>query len=252
MFPMLRAHFPTPLRVVAWMLLFLAPLIRAAVPPAETARLTGLYEASRAAHRSSPDDPRAAWEFARACFDRSEVLEVSAVKASVANEGILACRTALERAPATAELHYYLGLNLGQLAQTKTLGALRLVRQMEEVWQKARTLDETLDFAGADRSLGMLYAECPRPPLGVGGKDKARRHLERAVELAPQHPENRIYLAEQLLRWGDRDAAGRQLAELETLLPSARTRLAGESWSAAWSQWDRRIQNLRERLKTHP
>lgn len=257
MFLPLRAHAGILTRVLAALvagLVFSASVsmsVRAEVTPAETARVTRHYDTAGAAHRASPQDVRAAWEFARACFDRAEVIGSDALKASIANEGILACRTALERSPATAELHYYLGLNLGQLAQTKSLGALRLVRQMEKVWLTARTLDETLDFAGADRSLGLLYAECPRPPLGIGGKDKARKHLERAVELSPLHPENRVNLAEQLLRWGDRDGVRLQLEALDAALPDARKRLSGPEWESAWVGWDRRIQVLRDRVKPH-
>ena len=61
----------------------------------------------------------------------------------------------------SAPAHYYLGMNLGQLARTKGLAALRLVSQMEHEFTRARELDEQLDWAGPDRNLGLLYRDAP-------------------------------------------------------------------------------------------
>jgi tetratricopeptide (TPR) repeat protein len=222
----------------------------ASFTPAEVRRRTAAYESAGKVFREQRQDVAVVVEFARTCFDRAEALPEGPAKASVAEEGIAACRSALERSPANAALHYYLGMNLGQLAQTRTFGALKLVRQMEVAWSTARTLDETLDHAGPDRSLGILFGECPRPPLSIGSRDKARRHLARAVELDPIHPENRLHFAEQLVRWGDREAARQQLAALDELLPAAKTRLVGPDWDAAWLSWENRLRLLRERLSS--
>ncbi|MSU31910.1 MAG: hypothetical protein EXS25_04470 [Pedosphaera sp.] len=218
----------------------------------ETERRSQVYGSAREAYLRESKYSQRAWELARACFDRTEGLRSTPVKAALSTEGIEVCKKALQTDPTSASLHYYLGLNLGQLAQTRTLSALRLVRQMEQSWLTSRLLDAALDHAGADRSLGMLYAECPRAPLSVGSREKARHHLERCVDLAPHHPENRIYLVEQLLNWKDFTAAHRQFDALETLLTAARTRLSDDSWTAAWVDWTSRIQSLRSRLNRHP
>ena len=245
--------FARPVVAFLFLLLTVSPLGAAessSVPPAEVQRRTAAFEAARKAMAANPEDPALVADFARTAFDRCEVLAEGPVVEAVSTEAAEACRTSLKGRPAEARLHYYLGLNLGQLARTRSLGALRLVRQMEKAWLTARTLDESFDFAGADRSLGLLYAECPRPPIGVGSREKARGHLARAVELAPDHPENRLYFAEQLVRWGDREAARNQLASLEKLLPDARRRLTGPDWEPAWVAWDARLATLRERLST--
>ena len=92
-------------------------------------------------------------------------------------------------------------MNLGQLARTKGLGALKLVNQMEHEFTRARDLDEQLDWAGPDRNLGLLYRDAPA--IGsIGSRTKAREHLKRAVELAPQYPENRLNLIEAYLQLG--------------------------------------------------
>ena len=102
-------------------------------------------------------------------------------------------------------------MNLGQLARTKGLGALKLVDQMEREFSRARELDEQLDYAGPDRNLGLLYRDAPA--IGsVGSRTRAREHLKRAVELAPQYPENRLNLIEAYLKWGERTGAYRELA----------------------------------------
>ncbi|MCX6930190.1 MAG: hypothetical protein NT154_44320 [Verrucomicrobia bacterium] len=59
-----------------------------------------------------------------------------------ADQGIAACRLAIMRETNSAPAHYYLGLNLGQLARTKGLGALKLVDQMEREFNRAHDLDE--------------------------------------------------------------------------------------------------------------
>jgi hypothetical protein len=72
--------------------------------------------------------------------------------------------------------------------------------------------------------------------------------LERALELAPLYPENHLNLIEARRRWGEKDldAALRKLAEV---FPAARARYAGEAWQAAWEDWERRWQALRN--QTH-
>ena len=136
--------------------------------------------------------------------------------------------------------HYYLAMNLGQLAQTKSLGALKLVSEMETEFQTARAQDEKYDFAGPDRSLGLLYLEAPGWPTSIGSRSKARHHLQRAVLLSPEYPENRLNLLEAYLKWGDKSAAGREFRILKELLPRAKKEFTGENWESSWADWDKR------------
>src|SRR5687768_10316488 len=79
------------------------------------------YDQAREIWRKSPDDTDAPWQFAQACFDLAEVDAPN--RARISEEGIAACRTALKRKPDVAGTHYYLALNVGQLARTKNWGA---------------------------------------------------------------------------------------------------------------------------------
>src|SRR5207248_6916974 len=107
-------------------------------------------------------------------------------RAEIAEQGIAAARQGIERAPRLAAPHYYLALNLGQLARTKKLGALRLVDEMEAELKAAIALDPKFDYAGPHRSLGLLYADAPGWPTSIGNHSKARQHLHTAIELSPE------------------------------------------------------------------
>ena len=94
-------------------------------------------------------------------------------RADIAQQGIAAAWQALARESNSAPAHYYLGMNLAQLAQTKMLGALKIVDRMEREFTTTRELDEHFDYAGADRNLGLLYRDAPS--IGsIGNRSKAR------------------------------------------------------------------------------
>ena len=170
-------------------------------PPGKTF-VEQAYELAKARYQTNSSDPEAAWQFARACFDRADNAGKESVRATVAKEGMAACEQALRLKPHLAAAYYYLGMNQGQLAQTKTFGALGLVKEMERAWKKARELDEHFDFAGPDRNLAMLYRDAPRAPLSVGHRAKAEELALRAVALAPEYPENHLVLLESYLKSG--------------------------------------------------
>jgi tetratricopeptide (TPR) repeat protein len=195
---------------------------------------------------SEPTNNAAAWEFARAGFDRAEFSTNDSERAAIAVQGIDACRKLLARDSNSAPGHYYLGMNLGQLARTKLFGALKIVNEMEREFKAARSLDQHLHYAGPDRNLGLLYFEAPT--IGsVGSKIKAREHLQKAAVLAPDYPENPINLAEAYLKWQEKKALRSELQAIDKLWPAAKTNFAGADWAAAWPDWERRRNRLREK-----
>jgi tetratricopeptide (TPR) repeat protein len=193
--------------------------------------------------RAEPTNAMVAWEFGRASFDRAEYVTNDTERAALAVQGIAACRNVLASDPQSGPAHYYLSMNLGQLARTKTLGALRLVDEMEREFKAAHVLDERFDFAGPDRFLGQLYLQAP-PIASVGDRTKARKHLERAAELSPDYPENRLNLAEAYWGWNNKNWR-RELQALEKLWPQAQTNFTGPTWEASWSDWQQRRDRLR-------
>ena len=199
-------------------------------------------------HQASPTNAGFACQFARASFFRAEFPTNTAHRVALAKAGIKACRDVLARETNSAPAHYYLGMNLGQLARTKSLGALPIVDEMEREFKAARSLDELLDFAGPDRWLGVLYLEAPSF-ASIGDSEKAGTHLKRALKLAPEYPENRLNLIEASVRWGELKNARQELAILEAELDAARKKFSGESWVATWVGWDRRLKRVREKLQ---
>jgi hypothetical protein len=189
----------------------------------------------------------AGWQFARACFDLAEFATNSTERAALAQRGIAAARQVIASEPKNAPAHYYLGMNLGQLARTRFLGALKIVGELERAFLRTLELDPDFDHAGPDRNLGLLYRDAPS--IGsVGSRRKANQHLQNAVRRAPKYPENRLNLAESLLGWGDRRGAVRELKALEENWDEAKKELSGPYWESSWADWEPRRQKLSERL----
>jgi len=140
-------------------------------------------------------------------------------------------------------------MDLGQLAQTKTLGALRIVQEMEREFKSARDLDARFDDAGPDRNLGLLLLSGAWWPASIGSRSKGAQHLERSVELAPDYPENHLCLLEAYLKWDDRKNVRRELKIVEELLPKARKVSPARPGAQSWADWDKRWKKIREKVK---
>ena len=209
------------------------------------------FRSLQASYQTNRANNEIAWQFARACFDWAEFATNDAQRARIAQLGIKASREVLAQNPDSLQGHYYLGMNLGQLARTKSLGALPIVDEMEIEFKAARALDEKFDHAGPVRNLGLLYLDAPS--IGsIGSRSKARTHLQRAAELAPDFPENRLNLAEARVRWRDLEGARKEFDSLEAGLAQARAQFSGAAWGAAWVDWELRLQKLRTQLLAVP
>jgi len=253
----IRSCWKRPIARLLWLcatLAGMAPLAADATPPPANvpAIIQRNYDAARRRHESNPGDDQAAWQFGRACFDRAEFSRDSAERASLADAGMAACRKVIARQPNLAAGHYYLAMNLAQLARTKLLGALPLLHQMESEWLTALALDEKMDYAGPDRYVGLLYRDAPGWPISLGDSAKARRHLARAVELSPNFPENHLNLIESYFSWNEPKAAARAAEKLRLAWPAARQEFAGEYWLASWKDWNQRLEKIKARLDARP
>ena len=200
---------------------------------------------ARAQHKATFQSAVTARKLASACFDRAEFAENDSERAALAREGLAICRDWLVRHPKDAGGHFFLAMNLGQLARTMNLGALKLVDEMEQSFSKARELDDKYEYAGPDRNLGQLYHQAPGWPISLGDKKKARRHFERALEIAPDYPANRLNLIEANMVWGENAIVIEQRRALEESLPKARKAFAGERWEAHWASWEERLRKIR-------
>ena len=212
------------------------------------ARAGADFHRTQVEFQSGTNPPAVALKFARACFDYADFATNDTERASLARQGIAACRQVIAHEPESAPAHYYLAMNLGQLARTETLGALRTVREIEREFKAAAGLDEHLDYAGPERGLGLLHRDAPGWPVSIGSRHKARQWLEGAAKLAPDYPENHLNLVESHLQWHDPTDARRELEALDTLWPGAQKNLAGETWERSWDDWSTRRDIVRKRL----
>ncbi len=202
------------------------------------------YAAACQRYQASPENDEAAWQLGRACFDRAEFARHRSERASLANQGMAVCTKLIARSPSLAAGHYYLAMNMAQLARTELLGALSLVRKMESQWLIARSLDDKFDYAGPDRFLGLLYRDAPGAPISLGNSAEARKHLLRAVAISPNFPENHLNLIETYLLWNKTSAAADALEKLRAQLPAAHKEFATEYWEPSWQDWNSRLKEI--------
>jgi tetratricopeptide (TPR) repeat protein len=221
--------------------------------PVFAARAEKAFRLAQIQFASRTNDP-AAWQFARACFDLADFATNNTGRATIATQGIAACRELLARETNSAPGHYYLAMNYGQLARAEapSLAAYRLVKQMEHEFKTAAELDKTLDYAGPARCLGLLYRDAPGWPFSIGSRHKAREWLEQAAKIAPDYPENQLNLAESFLQWHETDNAKSELTTLDALWPKAQTNLTDAAWERSWDDWFTRRDAARNKLGEIP
>ena len=223
-------------------------------PGAETnsfsTRAEKVFREARAAGRDQSTNTAGLIDLARASFAWAEYARRDAQREDIAQVGIEAARSVLAREATNAAAHYWLGMNLGQLARTKTLGALSLVREMEALFLRARALDPHTDYAGPDRSLGRLYRDAPGWPASIGSRKKAREHFDHAVRLHPEFPENQLELLESFLAWGERENFQRQHPRAEQAVAESGSKFTGEPWAASRGDWSRRLATMKHHFST--
>jgi hypothetical protein len=193
-------------------------------------------------YQADTNSAEAACVFARASYDLANLATNDIQRAQVARRGIAVCRQLLAKNPGSAPGHYFLGINLGKLAQAEapSLAAYRLVHEVESEFKTAAELDVKFDHAGPARTLGLLYFQAPGWPLSIGSKTKANEWLTRATELAPDYPPNELNLAEAQLKWRQREKLEITLNKMDVIWPVAQTNYSGETWQEYWPGWNAR------------
>lgn len=226
--------------------------VRGAEGMSELERVELRFQKLRLEWRQVGASTETGWKLAQACFERAEFATNKLERSSLAEIGMAAAQEVLRRESNSAPGHFYYAMNLGQMARTRHLSALGMVSDMEEHFLTAIALDPQFRQAAPHRSLGMLYRDAPGWPASVGSRSKARRHLEKAVELCPGYPENLLTLLESELEWGERKKVAARLAEMDRRLADAESQWSGEEWTASWKGWRARAEILRQSLSQPP
>jgi hypothetical protein len=242
-------HQRTAIRILAVVLNFLPGLVLADAAQNKIfiARAEAEYDRTQKLYVSATNSVYAI-DFARACFDLADLTTNKTERATTAHEGINACCGYIEAHPDSTPAHYYLGMNLGELADTEYVGALRIVREMEREFKTATKLEPHYDYAGPERCLGLLYREAPGWPVSLGNKRKAKNYLQIAATLSPDYPENILNLAESELNWHDFTAAQKESDALDQLWPQAQKQFIGDQWEQEWADWTARREALHQKL----
>ncbi len=151
----------------------------------------------------------AAWKLARACYwlgghaaaeDRRAYLE----------RGIAAARKAAALQPDKPDGHFWMGANMGALAESAGLRTgLKYRVAIKRALETARRLDPAFMGGSADRALGRWYAKVPR--LFGGSKRRAEEHLKASLQYDPHSTVSHFFLAELLMESGRADEARREL-----------------------------------------
>jgi len=202
---------------------FLSPTFRAAEEHHFVAEAETAYRAAQAIYATN-QTTQTGIDLARTAFDYADLAPNDNIRETIANNGITAARSVIASNTNSAGAHYYLALDIGQVARTKMLGALRLLTEMEKELKIVIQLDPKLDYAGACRTLGVLYLEAPGWPTSVGSKTKARANLEKALELAPEFPDNYLSYMEALVKWREWKTLTEKLSDYKASIPAAKQR----------------------------
>ncbi|MEM7182021.1 MAG: hypothetical protein AAF518_13975 [Spirochaetota bacterium] len=108
--------------------------------------------------------------------------------------------------------NYWYASNVGMHGICKgMMASLASIDPMKKGFEIVLKENESFFFAGPHRALGRLFHQAPGWPISIGNKTKALEHLERAVELAPEFFNNRLFLAELYIDIGKKPKAKEHL-----------------------------------------
>lgn len=175
----------------------------------------------------------ALWRAARACGWLSlEYGDSKPQRARFAYKGVQYAKAAIKLDGKRVEGQYYLAINTGQWATTRTVGAYPLISEVVKAGKAALAADEHFDHGGPPRLLGTVYAKAPSWPVSVGDSDEALSYLARAVEIAGDYPHNHLLRADALLGDDRLDEAEREFGVVLAAAPLP-------EWATRLSRWKR-------------
>jgi hypothetical protein len=159
-------------------------------------------------------------------------LESDAERESRAVDAVKNGQLCVERDPDSVPCRYWLAIAVGLQARERRSTGLDAVKRMERLLLDVVERDPEIDRAGPHRVLALLYLRAPGWPSGPGDPDLGLEHAEEAVRLDPDHPPNRLCLAEALAAVGDPSESRRQYALAAESALAALAR--GEPDAAEW------------------
>jgi len=160
----------------------------------------------------NPKSFDAAWKLARADYwlgghapegERRKFLD----------DGIDAGRKAVALQPNRPEGHFWIGANMGALAES--FGVRQGIKYRKPIREELETvlkIDPSFMLGSADRALGRWYAEVPR--LFGGSRTLAEQHLRESLKYNPDATISHYFLAELYLDEGRKADARTELQKV--------------------------------------
>jgi tetratricopeptide (TPR) repeat protein len=166
---------------------------------ADRANLASARQAAnlwKTAVASNPRNFDAAWKLARADFWLGGHV-AEAERRAFYEDGMDAARKAIAIEPNRAEGHFWLGANMGTMAESFGLRAgLKYRGPIKDELETVLKIDPKFQQGSADRALGRWYAKVPG--LFGGSNKKAEEHYRAALKLSPISTATHYYFAELL------------------------------------------------------
>ena len=162
-----------------------------------------------AALKQHPGDFESAWKLARADYWIGGHVPKPEAQAVYEN-GIAAARAAAAAEPNRPEGHFWIGANMGALAESFGVRqGIKYRSQIKEELETVLRLDPAFQQGSADRALGMWYFKVPR--LFGGSHKDAETHLRASLKYNPHSTASHFFLAQVLIDDGRKDAARTEL-----------------------------------------
>lgn len=151
-----------------------------------------------------PDNPQILWRLGRSLVRLGERSKTRRGKLEIFNLAREYLERSIGKAPAFSESHFWLGLALGRIGQTRgALKSLFLIGPIRREMRKTLELDP--NHSGAHHVLGEVLRQIPG--FAGGSKKGAVAELEKAVALGPNHTAHYPALAQAYLDIGERAKA---------------------------------------------
>lgn len=164
----------------------------------------------------------------------------------LATEGKIYANKCVEIAPKEPRCYYWRAVNTGLYIQVKIRGYQKAIKQMLSDCEKVIELgSENYDHGGPYRIQGEIYTLLPqtagRPDSITRDLDKGEKLLRKAVELAPNYPENLVALGRNLYMQDRFDEALRELNKADAHV---------DNWKndSSYREWQHSISHLRNKI----
>jgi len=185
-------------------------------------------------------------EESRKSSENAEKIKSRKMKKRFTRHGIKVATTCIDKAPKFPGCYYYRAVNTGLYYKVKVIGYQRGLKKMIKDSKMVLKLDPDFAYGGAYRILAQIYTHVPLTAARVGditrNLELAKEYLEKSKQIAPDYPENSLYLSEVLLDLGETKKASLELQLTHQLMPDWRK-------SPDYTSWKKLANKLKKELK---